>query len=109
MYKKLILAPLFALSAGLATASGWTEPLTIVSAFVEDSDYVIVYTSGGRQYVLNCGLNQWNFVANGEPRKNRAWATILTAIATGKKISFWYGDTCGVWGYHQATAVQLVN
>jgi hypothetical protein len=95
-------------STGAHAANGWTEPLKIVSAFVEDSDYLIVYTEGGRQYVKDCSVNNWNIIASGEARKSRIWATVLAAAATGQRISFWYSDAgCSVWGYHGATAVRI--
>lgn len=104
----LTLAIFTLISAGACATNGWTEPLKIVSAFVEDSDYLIVYTEGGRQYVKDCSANNWNIIASGESRKNRIWATILAAAATGQKISFWYsGAGCSVWGYHGATAVRI--
>jgi hypothetical protein len=90
-----------------ANAAGWSEPLTITQAFVEDSDIIAIYTSGGTQNTPGCAANAWIFVASSEERRARAWATILSALMSGKKIQFWFGDTCAAWNYHKATSVMV--
>lgn len=105
---RVILAVILTVPALGAQASGWTEPVTIASAFVEDSDYLIVYTKESRQYAANCDGKSWHIYAANDARRSRIWATVLTAAATGKKIQFWYTDNCGVWGYQSATAVKIV-
>lgn len=92
-----------------ANAAGWTEPLTITQAFVEDSDLVVIYTSGGIQSTSGCAANAWIFVAATDERRARAWATILSAQMGGRKIKFWVTDTCAAWDYHKATAVMLLT
>ena len=93
----------------LCRAGGWTPPLTVSSTFTEASDIIVVYTSDGSVYTAGCAANSWIFAADTDPRRARMYATILTAIATGKKIQFWYSDSCGTWSYHQATSVMLVK
>ena len=88
-------------------AAGWTEPLTITRAFTEDSDHIVIYTSGGSQYTPGCSANTWIFVAATEERRARGWATILSALLAGKKLQFWVSDTCAVWSYHKATSVLI--
>jgi len=92
-----------------AMASGWTPELTITSAFTEDSDILVIYTSGGSVYTPGCTANDWIFRASNEDRRGRAWATILSGLTTGMKIKFYYGDTCDSWNFHKATAVTLVR
>lgn len=92
-----------------AYAQGWSADLTITSAFTEDSDALVISTTGGAQYTPGCAVNQWTFVAASDERRARAWATILTAIGTGKKIRFWSGNTCSNLSYHSASAVMIVQ
>lgn len=97
----LISAPLSA-----SAQSYWTVEMTITHAFVEDSDAVVIYTSGGGNN--GCVANSWVFSAANEDRRGRAWATVLTALALGKKIKFWFSGSCGAFGFHQAYAIQIV-
>ncbi|WP_206434881.1 hypothetical protein [Sphingomonas koreensis] len=97
------------LGSSPAYAEGWTGDLTIHMAFTEDSDLLVVSTTDGNQYATGCGVNQWIVHAATEERRSRAWATILTAIGTGKKIRFWFKDTCSNWSYHSASAVMIVQ
>ena len=90
-------------------AAGWTPALTVTEAFTENSDLIVIYTSDGGGYTSGCAANSWIFVADNDARRGRAYATVLAAIATGKKLQFWYADSCAVWGFHQATSVKLVN
>jgi hypothetical protein len=96
--------------SNLCHASGWTGELNITSAFTEGkTDWLIVYTSNGGAYASGCSVNNWVFSFDTSARGARAYATILAAMASGKKVKFWYSDTCGVWSYHEATSVMLVN
>ena len=92
---------------GSAMADGWTGELTVVSAFVEDSDNIVVTTTDGSEYASGCYVNQWTIVMSNEDRRGRAWATILTALTAGRKVAFWYRSTCGNFNYHVASAVSL--
>lgn len=96
-----------AFSGAPAIAAGWTEPLTITAAFVEDSDLLVVYTSGGSQVTPGCTPNAWIVTAANDDRRARLWATILTALATGRKVILWRPDSCAAWNFHQATAVMV--
>lgn len=84
-----------------------TGEVTITSAFVEDSDALVVYTAGGSNN--GCIANAWVIYAANEDRRARLWATVLTALSLGKKVKFWFGGGCGAFGFHQASAVQIVS
>jgi hypothetical protein len=107
--KRLLISLLLAAFAATASAGNWTPPITVTSAFTEDSDILAVYTSDTTVYVPGCGGGTWMYsVASPETRKARVWATILAAIAAGHKVSFWYQDSCATWGFHHFTAVKIV-
>jgi hypothetical protein len=109
--KRVFLASLCCLSlSGICHAAGWTGELTVSSTFTEGTtDLIIVYTADGSTYASGCTVNAWSFSADTDARRGRAYATVMAALASGKKIKLWYNDTCGTWGYHQATTVMLVN
>jgi hypothetical protein len=88
-----------------AANAQWTGEMTITSAFVQDSDVLVVYTAGGGND--GCAANAWVIVAANEDRRARLWATVLTALSLGKKVSLWFNGGCGTFGYHQASAVQI--
>jgi hypothetical protein len=93
-----------------AQSSVWTPELTVTKAFTEASDLIVFYTSGAHSQTPNCSVNQWIYKIGPDARRNRVYATLLTAIATGKKISMWQnGATCADWGFHEATAVMIVQ
>jgi hypothetical protein len=107
--KKLLMLLLMLALTGQAFADGWTPPLTVEKAFTEDTDNVILYTADGTVYTPGCNANNWVIVANSETRRGRAWAAILSALATGQKVQLWYTSACGVYGFHQAVAVMLLK
>lgn len=107
--KNIIVPTILLLFCQAVTASGWTGDLTVTSAFTEDSDNIVIATSGGGVYTSGCTANAWVFAASSDPRRAREYATVLAAIAAGKSIRFWFTDTCGIWGYHQAFSVMIVN
>jgi len=90
-----------------AAQAQWTVEMTITQAFVEDSDALVVYTAGGGNN--SCIGNSWVIYAANEDRRARLWATVLTALSLGKKIKFWFGGSCGAFGFHQASAVQIIS
>jgi hypothetical protein len=93
-----------------ASASGWTPPTTIVSAYVEDNDLVIVQTDNQTTFTAGCTGGAWVFkLPSTDARRARVWATILTAIASGKQISFWYSDTCAILNYHEFVSVKIIS
>jgi hypothetical protein len=103
-----------ALSAGVAQsyaqASSWRPELTVTKAFTEASDLIVFYTSGTHTQTGGCSVNQWIYKIAPDARRNRAYAALLTAIVTGKKISLWQsGSGCAEWGFHEATAVMIVQ
>jgi hypothetical protein len=108
-FRKLAMAASLLVAFGTvpANAAGWTPPLTVSSGFVEDTDLIVVYTADGTQYAPGCTANTWIIAGANDDRRARVWATILTALAAGKKVRFWYTDTCAVWTYHSATAVMI--
>ncbi len=96
--------------SGYSSAGGWTEPLTVETVFTEGAtDLIVIQSSGGSQSVSGCVINNWIFVADNENRRNRGYSTAMAALASGKKISIWYGDTCAAWSYHSATAIKLLK
>jgi hypothetical protein len=96
--------------AGRCWADGWTPELTITSAFTEDSDNVVVYTNDGGIYTPGCSANNRIFSATAsDARRSRVWATVLTAIATGQKLSFWYTSACATWGFHNFSAIKIAK
>jgi hypothetical protein len=95
--------------ATVCGAAGWTSELTVPSAFTENSDLVVVYTVDAGVYTPGCVADAWIFRADTDARRGRGYATVLTALATGKKIRFWFNDICSTWNFHDATAVMLVN
>jgi hypothetical protein len=103
----IFLALLCLCAAPAAQAGSWTIPLTVERAFTEDSDLILIYTAGASQYTAGCTANHWIFVGANEARRGRAYATLLTAIASGKKVSFWVQDECASWAYHRVSAVQI--
>lgn len=90
-----------------AAQAQWTVEMTITQAFVEDSDALVVYTAGGGNN--GCIGNSWVIAAANEDRRARLWATVLTALSLGKKIKFWFSGGCGAFGFHQASAVQIIS
>lgn len=97
-------------ATGLVHASGWTAELTVTSVFTEaTTDLIIIYTASGGAYAPGCAANAWVFPANTTARASRGYATLMSAVATGKRIKLWFSDTCGVWGYHEATTIMIVN
>jgi hypothetical protein len=96
-----------ALMAPTSANAQWTVEMTITSAFVEDSDAIVIYTAGGGNN--GCAANSWVFHAANEDRRGRAWATALTALSLGKKIKFWFSGGCGAFGFHQASAIQIIS
>jgi hypothetical protein len=107
--KKLLVATILALVSNAAFAAGWSDPLTVESAFVENSDLVVIYTSGGGAYTPGCTANAWTFRADSDARRGRAWATVMAALASGQRIRLWYNDTCGTWSFHDATSIMLLK
>jgi hypothetical protein len=107
---RIVLSVLLLLTCAVCRAAGWTPDLTVNSAFTEgNTDLLVVYTSNGTVYTSGCSANAWTFNADTDARRSRAYATILSALASGKKLRFWYSDTCGPWSYHNATSVMIVN
>jgi hypothetical protein len=93
---------------GSVQAAGWSEALTVDRAFTENSDAIVIYTSGGNgAYSSGCVTHHWVFTASSETRRARAWATILTALTTGQKIQFWFTDSCAVYSFHDSSALML--
>jgi hypothetical protein len=108
-YFSLMVAVIAVTTSTLAQAQTWSQEVTIAGAYTEDSDAIIVYTTGSPNYVSGCVTNSWSFTASTEERRARMWATILTALTSGTKVKFWVAGDCGAYSYHHATAVQLVR
>lgn len=109
MKKLSVLVSALTFSAA-CNAGGWSGELTVTNTFTEAiTDTIAVYTTGGIVYSPGCAANAWIIPADTTARANRAYATIMTALATGKKIRFWYQDACSLWTYHGGSSVMLVN
>lgn len=104
---RFFLVMLMLLTTGPAWASGWSPPLTVESAFTEDSDMIVIYTSDAGVYTPGCSQNAWVYRATTETRRARAWATVLAALTSGQELRLWYSDNCSSWSYHDATAIML--
>ena len=100
---------MFILSSSMAvqSASVWSENLTIESIFTEDSNLIVVNTSGGVEYTEGCKVNRWVFVSENEHRMNRVYSTLLAALASERPIKIYNRDECGNWNYHSIFAVQI--
>ena len=109
MFKKYVLLSLLFFS-GLCNAQGWSDALTVKSTMTEGmTDLIIATTEGDTIYTTNCVANQWIFKSDAEDRRNRAYSTLMAAVASGKKVKLWYTDSCSSWNYHEATSVSLHN
>jgi hypothetical protein len=106
---KHLLFTLFILIPSISNASGWSTDLTVEKIFTEDSDIIVIYTSGGSVYTNGCSANNWIFHGQNEDRRNRAYSTAMTALVSGKKIRFWFMDDCSSWSYHKAAAIMLLK
>lgn len=103
-----LIAFLIPLSSYSAT---WSPALTVESTFTEGStDAVGISTSGGGQLTGGCVADKWLFVADSEARRSRAFSVIIAAVASGKKVSFWYDtENCASWNYHKATSIKFLK
>jgi hypothetical protein len=106
---KTLVAMCLAFISTAASAAGWSGPLTVEYAFVENSDLVVIGTSGGVVYTQGCTANFWMFRADSDARRARGWATVLSALASGQRIRLWFNDTCGTWSYHDATSIMVLK
>jgi hypothetical protein len=107
--KRAVLALTLFLASSIASAAGWSDALKVEQAFVENSDLVVIYTSGGSAYTSGCTANAWVFRADSDARRGRGWATVLTALTTGQRIRLWFNDTCAIWSFHDATSIMLLK
>lgn len=108
--KQITISIIFLLFSTISFAESWTSDLTVERVFTEGaSDLIIVYTSGGSVYSSGCLVNKWSFKADTEARRSRAYSTLISALVSGKKVNFWYADSCGPWSYHEAKSVMLIK
>jgi hypothetical protein len=105
---RYLVGVILAVLAVPAWSGGWTPAVSITSAFTEDSDAIFVYTADPTVYTPGCYQGAWVFGTSTETRRARAYATALTAIAAGFKVSFWYTDTCAVYGFHTFSAIRII-
>jgi hypothetical protein len=94
-----------------ALAGGWTADLTVTSVNTEASSDLIYWTvSPTVSYAAGCDATNWMMVLpSNSDRSSRFYSTLMTALATGKKVRLWYADTCNTWNYHGATSIKIVN
>jgi hypothetical protein len=90
-----------------AHAGGWSGPLTIDRIWTENSDMIAIYTTGAPVFTSGCSQNAYLFRATNDAQRARAYATLLTAIATGQRIELWYNDTCTTWSFHDVTSIMI--
>jgi hypothetical protein len=104
-----VLASIAVAALSSQALAAWTPPITISSAFVEDSDIIVLYTSDASVYTSGCAAGAWMFrVSSTDAKRARVWATVLAAIAAGNKISLWYGDACAPWNYHEFSSIKII-
>jgi hypothetical protein len=107
--KKYFCSIILCMASQVANAA-WTGDLVIDKAFVENSDLIVLYTSGGSVYKEGCIANNWILRADNEDRRNRMYSTALAAFMSGKKVNLWYDEaTCDAWSYHKATSIQILK
>lgn len=99
----------FVFCAGSVYAAGWTPPLDLELVETENTDIMIVHTSDNIEHVSGCMPNHWVVLADTDARRNRIYATLLTAIVNGNQVKLWYTDTCSHWDYHGMSAVMLLK
>lgn len=93
-----------------AQADGWSGVMRIEQIYVyATSDTIIVVTDGTQVYdaVNNCSPHNWSIVADSEPRRQRLYATLLAAQATGSPIQFWWTEGCGPSQSHKTTVMRI--
>jgi hypothetical protein len=106
----LLFACSISMSPIIGHAAGWTSEMSIVSLNTEaSSDLVYLTVSPAVTYATGCDANNWMITSNTEARAQRFYSTLMSAMLAGKKVRFWYADTCATWGYHNATSVKIVN
>lgn len=91
-------------------ADAWSGQLAVESVVTYgNSDLILVYTTGGSEYVPGCSVDKWTVVADTEERRNRIYSTLLAAAAAGNQISIWYDTSgCGTYDYHTGYVVRFV-
>ena len=92
-----------------ANAAGWTEPLTITLAFVEDSEHVVIYTSVGIQSTPGYVVDAWISWLPQTSGVHGLGQQLYRLKWEEKKIKFWVNDTCASWNYHKTNAVMLLT
>lgn len=108
--RTLLVTTLLSIFSTNALAVGWSDELTVTQIMTEgNTDIIAIYTEGGSSYTTGCLVDKWIFLADNEDRRNRAFSVVLAAIASGKKITLWYSDTCTSWSYHGATSIRLID
>lgn len=109
--KRLIFAAGLFLLSGKCFSGAWTDPIEVDSVFTEGTtDVLAISTSDSTQLTDGCLANRWIFVADNEQRRGRGFSILMAAIASGKKVSFWYdSDSCSSWNYHKVTSIKFIK
>ena len=106
----LMIGLLFTFLSTSIWAGTWSEKQYVKRTFTEDSDLIIVYTDGAKEYASGCHKSSWSIKLANDQRRGRAYSTVMTALVSGKPVAFWVNtDRCGVWNYHEATAIQIYS
>lgn len=89
-----------------AQAAGWSNNLTVnyVTVYGE-TNRILVGATGGSVHTTGCTANAWEIISNDDTYKDRLLSALLSAMHSGKKISLWYLDDCGIWSYHKSNVV----
>lgn len=96
----------------MAYADGWSNSMQILDIYTYgSSDTILVKTSNTTVYdtASNCRPELWHVVANTEERRQRIYATLLTAQASGKPVRFWWTAGCGTSDAHQTDVIRMMG
>lgn len=95
------------LYANSALGLAWTSEYLMIESMVVEQNHILVYTTGGGVYATGCLANNWFITGSDDAELNRLLSTLMTAMASKKKIKFWYEDDCGSWDYHKSSSVKI--
>lgn len=89
-------------------AAGWTGAISVDRVLIEDNIIAVFSTGHPGPYTTGCVSGSYIITMTTETARNQAISILLTASTTGKKVKFWYKDTCSNWNYHSISSIQFV-
>ncbi len=97
---------------GSVLAGGYTGDLEIdyVTTYGNSHAILVKTTDSSNQtgnYVDGCANNYWVLDSDDDVRRNRMYSGLMTALIAGKKVNFYYQDSCGLSNYHVAAVVRV--